>query len=79
MNKPPKYHHSVLGIGKNAPANFKLLGDSKLPYGEVSDNSMVLNSLQVNESAFQYNEYCVYDVSQVKMAYLCLCDVKYHN
>ena len=69
FQKAPKFHHSVVGIGKQAPANFKLLDGARLPYGEVADNSVLMNSLQVKESSFAYNEYVVYDQGQVRMAY----------
>ena len=77
QNTPPIPCHSVLGVGKFAPANYEVLNGSRIPYGEPIENSLSLNNMECNESSFMYNEICVYDQSQVKMAYLVLCDIEY--
>lgn len=69
LQKAPKFNHSVVGVGKQAPASFKMLDGAKLAYGDVVDNSVLMNSLQIKESSFAYNEYVVYDQGQVRMAY----------
>ena len=41
MNKPPKFSHSVLGVGKYAPANYEILDGSRIPYGEPIENALI--------------------------------------
>lgn len=79
LNRAPKPNHSVVGIGKYAPANYEEMDGSRLYIGEPIENKLILNSLQCNESSFMYNEYVVYDVGQVRMAYLVLCDIDYYQ
>jgi poly [ADP-ribose] polymerase len=71
FKKPPKYYHSVVGVGKTRPDPTKiLLTEDKL---EMSLGDVIENSDLKNEgitSALDYNEYIVYDVGQVRVRYL---------
>ncbi|XP_064467342.1 poly [ADP-ribose] polymerase 2-like isoform X2 [Ornithodoros turicata] len=66
----PKGHHSVMGMGKNVPNpdEFKTMSDGVVvPCGRLvtldkPDKGVAYSLL--------YNEYIVYDVSQIKMKYL---------
>lgn len=69
----PQTAHSVRGVGKTAPDQnlTKVLNDGVLvPLGKP------IIDLEVN-SALLYNEYIVYDASQVKIKYLLKMDFAY--
>jgi len=67
MEKPPKGFQSTLGQGKTEPnpKEWEKLEDGVLvPCGKGTVSPVV------KTSTLQYNEYIVYDTSQVKMRYL---------
>ena len=58
--------HSVLGLGKTAPASSsRMVGDPEVsvPLGKCAGT-------KVKDGSLLYNEYIVYDVAQVQMRYL---------
>ena len=66
FKKPPKYFHSVHGVGKNIPDPEKRIvaeRDLFIETGEVKLN----NELEINNvtTELNYNEFVVYDVGQV--------------
>ncbi|CAL5193723.1 unnamed protein product [Lathyrus oleraceus] len=73
MDKPPEGKHSTKGLGKKMPLEsdyVKWRGDVVVPCGKpVSSN--------VKASELMYNEYIVYNTSQVKLQYLL--KVRFHH
>ncbi|KAI4364087.1 hypothetical protein MLD38_020224 [Melastoma candidum] len=73
MDKPPKGKHSTKGLGKTIPREseyVKWKDDMIVPCGKPV-------SSKVKASELMYNEYIVYDTSQVKMQYLL--KVRFHH
>merc|ERR1711890_158030 len=61
---------STLGAGRQTPSEFKKLSDGvQLPMGPLKESEFVKKG-----TALEYNEYIVYDISQIKMKYLLLLD-----
>ncbi|XP_050310535.1 poly [ADP-ribose] polymerase [Anthonomus grandis grandis] len=73
IEKLPKGHHSVKGIGKTHPdpSVVKKLGDAEVPLGQG------VPAPGTTGSSLLYNEYIVYDVAQVQMKYLLKVNFKY--
>lgn len=71
FKKPPKYYHSVFGVGRMQPDPKKKIQCSDnvtASLGNVINNEdLEKNNL---ESDLIYNEYVVYDTAQVYMKYL---------
>jgi poly [ADP-ribose] polymerase len=65
FKRPPQNFHSVMGVGKNAPAvEEEVENGLKIFRGSIEPNPMAA------ESDLQFNEYVVYDVGQVRMRFL---------
>ena len=71
FKKPPKYYHSVYGVGRMQPDPKKKI--------QCADNSIaslgnIINNEELEknhlESDLIYNEYVVYDVAQVHLKYV---------
>lgn len=61
---------STLGAGRQAPSSFKKLSDGvELPMGPLKESHVAKTG-----TALEYNEYIVYDISQIKMRYVLLLD-----
>lgn len=71
FKKPPKYYHSVYGVGRMHPdPKRKIQGADNVisNLGSIINNEELENNRM--ESDLIYNEYIVYDVAQVWMKYL---------
>uniref|UniRef100_A0A7S1I875 Poly [ADP-ribose] polymerase n=1 Tax=Eutreptiella gymnastica TaxID=73025 RepID=A0A7S1I875_9EUGL len=71
MDKPPKGHHSVFGVGKMGPdgdyenpANSQSFDGAALHFGRCKPQKLS------GPSDLLYNEYVVYDVSQIRLKYV---------
>lgn len=71
FKQPPKYYHSVYGVGRMQTNPEKKIVDDE---GVSINLGEVINNEELNrngmESDLIYNEYVVYDVSQVNIKYL---------
>eukprot|EP01059_Diplonema_ambulator_P008230 TRINITY_DN1777_c0_g2_i2.p1 TRINITY_DN1777_c0_g2~~TRINITY_DN1777_c0_g2_i2.p1 ORF type:complete len:726 (+),score=343.48 TRINITY_DN1777_c0_g2_i2:114-2180(+) len=64
MDKPPKGYDSTMGVGKSEPAGLKKDEDGVLwPLNKMGDSG-------VGKSDLLYNEFIVYNVSQIQTRYL---------
>ncbi|KAL4370964.1 poly [ADP-ribose] polymerase 1 [Arachis hypogaea] len=73
MDKPPEGKHSTKGLGKKVPnesEHVKWRGDVTVPCGKPVPSN-------VKTSELMYNEYIVYNTSQVKLQYLL--KVRFHH
>jgi poly [ADP-ribose] polymerase len=76
---------STWGIGKHAPdeAGARVEEDIKWPMGKCGPNAYLaehearLRKAEAAAPALMYNEFIVYDVTQVKMKYVVVCDLQF--
>lgn len=77
FKRPPKGFHSVKGVGKFASKTSIVVDGAEFCVSEPVKNDEEISELKIGESAFNYNEYAIYDVSQIKIAYLVQVDFKF--
>ncbi|XP_031566693.1 poly [ADP-ribose] polymerase 1-like [Actinia tenebrosa] len=73
VTKPPKGKHSVKGLGRTAP---DCKGHNVLEDGTIVPMGKGVES-NVKDTSLLYNEYIVYDVSQINIKYLLKLEFKY--
>ncbi len=76
FKRPPSTFHSVMGVGKYCP-DPKMARDwdgARMDLGSAVENEELPHGPGVKTSSeLQYNEFVIYDVAQVRLAYLVKC------
>lgn len=70
FSKPPTGHHSVKGVGKMSPLNTMEYKGAIAYTGTPVENEDELSILKTGKSKLAYNEYVVYDNSQIRPIFL---------
>ena len=74
-DKLPKGKHSTKGLGSIAPSNYVERDGVKIPMGKAAP----VQHSEHQHLSLQYNEFIVYDVSQIRMKYLIKIKFNYKN
>lgn len=70
FTRPPSGFHSIKGVGKMGPLNTVDYKGAIAYTGTPMKNDEEISELKNQKSNFAYNEYVVFDNSQVKPAFL---------